>query len=73
MKEKFLPKYRDDFESATYETHSNIFLKSVDYFKDINLKVISVSDCERYRTWVLTDSDFPIITLVYFIRRLVNH
>ena len=48
MKEKFLPKYRDDFESATYETHSNMFLKSVDYFKDINLKVISVSDCERY-------------------------
>lgn len=67
MKEKFMPKYRGDVESSTYETHSNMFLKAVDYFKDTLLKNITVAECESFRTWLLTDSNFSqsYASLVY--------
>lgn len=58
IKNKFLPKYRGDVESTTYETHSRMFLKAVDFFKETMLKSITVGDCERYRTWLLTDSGY---------------
>lgn len=67
MKEKFLPKYRGDVEATTYETHKIMFLKGIDYFEDMLLKKITVAECEKYRTWLLTDSGYSqsYASLVY--------
>lgn len=58
MKERFLPKYKGDVESSTYDTHSRMFLKAVDFFKDEKLKDITVVECEKFRTWLLTKSGY---------------
>lgn len=58
MKERFLPKYKGDVESSTYDTHSRMFLKAVDFFKDEKLKDITVAKCEKFRTWLLTESGY---------------
>lgn len=58
MKDRFLPKYKGDVEESTYDTHSRMFDKAIDFFGDQLLKQISVSDCEKYRTWLLTDAGF---------------
>ena len=58
MKEKFLPKYHGDVEATTYESHGRMFLKAVDYFQETKLKKINVADCEKYRTWLLTESGY---------------
>lgn len=58
MKEKFLPKYRGDVESSTYESHKRMFLKAVDFLGDVKLKKITVASCEKYRTWLLTKTGY---------------
>ncbi|AZN75896.1 site-specific integrase [Lactobacillus acidophilus] len=58
MKDKYLPKYRGDVEESTYDTHSLMMMKGVDFLGEIKLKDIKVIDCEKYRTWLLTDSEF---------------
>lgn len=58
MKDKYLLKYHGDVEESTYQTHRLMMMKGVDYLRDIKLKDIKVLDCEKYRTWLLTDSDF---------------
>lgn len=58
MKERFLPKYRGDVENTTYESHGRMFLKAVEFLGEINLKNITTADCEKYRTWLLTDSGY---------------
>ena len=58
MKNQYLPKYRGDVEASTYETHNLMLMKGVDFLGDTKLKNIKVSDCEKYRTWLLTDAEF---------------
>ncbi|MCT7726153.1 MAG: phage integrase SAM-like domain-containing protein [Lactobacillus iners] len=58
MKDRYLPKYRGDVEASTYDTHNLMMLKGVDFLGEIKLKDIKVIDCEKYRTWLLTDSGF---------------
>lgn len=58
VKEKFLKKYRGDVEASTYETHSLMFLHAVDYLGSTPLKKITVEQCEKYRTWLLTDAKY---------------
>ncbi|MBP2057303.1 integrase [Lactobacillus colini] len=67
MKDKFLPKYKGDVEESTYNTHSRMFDKAIDFLGDQPLKQISVSDCEKYRTWLLTDAGYSqsYVSLVY--------
>ncbi|MDY4501439.1 MAG: phage integrase SAM-like domain-containing protein, partial [Lactobacillus johnsonii] len=67
MKDRFLPKYKGDVEESTYDTHSRMFLKAVDFFGDERLKDISIAECERFRTWLLTESDYSqsYASLVY--------
>lgn len=61
VKEKFLKKYRGDVEASTYETHSLMFLHAVDYLGSTPLKKITVEQCEKYRTWLLTDAKYSQI------------
>lgn len=58
MKERFMPKYKGDVEASTYDTHSRMFFKAVNFFADERLKDISVAECEKYRTWLLTNSGY---------------
>lgn len=58
MKDRFLPKYKGDVEESTYNTHGRMFAKAIDFLGDTNLKKITVADCERYRTWLLTDAGY---------------
>lgn len=58
IKEKFLPKYKADVEGSTYETHSKMFLHAVDFLGNVTLKKLTVEECERYRTWLLTEAKY---------------
>lgn len=58
IKEKFLPKYKADVEGNTYETHSKMFLHAVDFLGNVTLKKLTVEECERYRTWLLTEAKY---------------
>lgn len=58
MKNRYLPKYRGDVEASTYATHNLMMMKGVDFLGDKKLKDFKVVDCEKYRTWLLTDSGF---------------
>lgn len=58
IKEKFLPKYIADVEASTYETHSRMFLHAVDFLGDVTLKKLTVEECEKYRTWLLTQAKY---------------
>lgn len=58
MKNRYLPKYRGDVEASTYETHNLMLMKGIDFLGNTKLKDIKVSDCEKYRTWLLTDAEF---------------
>lgn len=67
IKEKFLPKYKADVENSTYDTHQRMFSHSVDYMGNKLLKKITVEDCEKYRTWLLTETGYSqsYASLVY--------
>lgn len=71
IKQKFLPKYKGDVEANTYESHSRAFLHAVDFVGDKALKKITVEDCERFRTWLLTKSGYSqsYASLVYIVFR----
>lgn len=58
MKERFLIKYKGDVEESTYASHARMFSKAADFLGDLELKKITVADCEKYRTWLLTDAGF---------------
>lgn len=67
IKEKFLPKYKADVENSTYDTHQRMFSHGVDYMGNKLLKKITVEDCEKYRTWLLTETGYSqsYASLVY--------
>lgn len=67
IKERFLPKYKGDVEGSTYDTHSRAFNHAVDFLGEISLKKITAEDCEKYRTWLLTNSGYSTsyASLVY--------
>lgn len=58
MRKKFMPKYRGDVEESTYSTHVRMFAIAIEHLGELDLKKIKVEDCERFRTWLLTDSGF---------------
>lgn len=58
MTKHFLPKYRGDVEGSTYASHKRMFMIAIDRFENKALDLISVRDCEEYRTWLMTKSGF---------------
>lgn len=58
MNTRFLSKYKGDVENSTYESHYRIFMKAVDYLGNRKLKEITIANCERYRTWLLTKNNY---------------
>lgn len=74
MAKHFLPKYRGDVESSTWGSHKRCFMIAVDRFENKPLDLISVRDCEEYRTWLMTDSgysmDFANVCYVAFRQSL---
>ncbi len=58
MKNKFLPKYKGDVEDTTYDSHRRVFAKAVVFFNDTKLKKITTAQCEKYRTYLLTDAGY---------------
>lgn len=56
MENYFIPKYKGDVEESTFSTRKNAFNYAINHFGNKLLEDITIMDCEKFRTWLLTKS-----------------
>lgn len=71
MKRNFLPKYKADVKTSTYESHERSFQRILERFGDKRLEDITVLDCDEYRTWLLNNYSQSYANLNYISFRQV--
>lgn len=65
MENNFLPKYKADVKTSTYESHKRAFYRIIKWFGDKRLEDITVLDCEEYRTWLINNYSQAYANLKY--------
>ena len=58
MENDFIPKYRADVEGSTFDSHYRLFGMAINYFGKKVINEITVRDCERYRTKLLSKTGY---------------